>query len=71
MARVRFIGNEPVTVPELGDCEIQPDEVVDVPDDRFEGYVCQDTKWRPVEDPAGQDPGAATAPKKTSVKREG
>lgn len=60
MARVRFIGPEPVTVPELGGREIQPDQVVEVPDDRFEGYVCQTITWEPVE-----EPGAA---KKTAAK---
>jgi hypothetical protein len=62
MARVRFIGNEPVTVPELGGREIQPDQLVEVPDERFDGYVCQTTTWEPVE-----EPGAA---KKTSTKKE-
>lgn len=50
MARVRFIGPEPVTVPELGSREVQPDEVVEVPDERFEGYVCQ-AAWESVEEP--------------------
>jgi hypothetical protein len=61
MARVRFLGAEPVTVPELGDREIQPDEVVEVPDARFDGYVCQEQTWQPVEEPG------ATA-KKTTAK---
>lgn len=61
MARVRFIGREPVTVPELGDREIQPDEVVEVPDARFDGYVCQPGAWESVE-----EPGAAA--KKTTAK---
>ncbi|MFF5421801.1 hypothetical protein [Streptomyces misionensis] len=60
MARVRFIGSEPVTVPELGGREVQSDQVVEVPDERFEGYVCQTTKWQSVE-----EPGAA---KKTAAK---
>ena len=51
MARVRFIGAEPVTVPELGGREIQPDQVVEVPDTRFDGYVCQPGTWEPVEEP--------------------
>lgn len=51
MARVRFIGSEPVTVPELGSRTVQPDQVVEVPDVRFEGYVCQTTTWEPVEEP--------------------
>lgn len=51
MARVRFIGPEPVTVPELGGREIQPDQLVEVPDERYDGYVCQTTTWEPVEEP--------------------
>lgn len=58
MARVRFIGPEPVTVPELGSREVQPDQVVDVPDDRFEGYVCQPV-WEPVEEPGVKASAAA------------
>ncbi|MEU2075420.1 hypothetical protein [Streptomyces sp. NPDC013489] len=60
MARVRFIGPQPVHVPELGGREIHPDEVVEVPDARFEGYVCQTTSWEPVEEPG--------ATKKTTTK---
>jgi len=65
MARVRYIGPEPVTVPELGGREIQLDEVVTVPDDRFEGYVCQPQTWEPVEEPKDE---SAPAPKKTAAK---
>lgn len=60
MARVRFLGPEPVTVPELGSRAINPDEIVTVPDDRFDGYVCQAGTWEPVE-----EPGAAAAKKTT------
>lgn len=63
MARVRFIGPEPVTVPELGpERVVEPDEVVEVPDARFDGYVCQPGTWEAVEEPK-----AATA-KKTAAK---
>ncbi|GGU90960.1 hypothetical protein GCM10010275_29950 [Streptomyces litmocidini] len=57
MARVRFIGPEPVTVPELGGRVVEPDQLVEVPDDRYEGYVCQTTMWEPVEEPTyrGED----------------
>ncbi|WP_405924854.1 hypothetical protein [Streptomyces sp. NBC_00035] len=65
MARVRFIGPEPVTVPELGGREVQPDEVVEVPDARFEGYVCQPGTWESVEEPKDQAPPAL---KKTAAK---
>ncbi|MFE7360661.1 hypothetical protein [[Kitasatospora] papulosa] len=51
MARVRYIGAEPVTVPELGDRRIEPDEMVEVPDARFDGYVCQPGTWESVEEP--------------------
>jgi len=53
MARVRFIGPEPVTVPELGDREVQPDEVVEVPDKRYWGYVQQTANWEEIEAPVG------------------
>jgi hypothetical protein len=51
MARVRFLGPEPVTVPELGNRTVQPDEMIDVPDARFGGYVCQPSTWEPIEEP--------------------
>ncbi|WP_331719537.1 hypothetical protein OG693_39675 (plasmid) [Streptomyces sp. NBC_01259] len=50
MARVRYIGAEPVTVPELGKT-VQPDELVEVPDNRFDGYACQPTTWEVAEEP--------------------
>lgn len=69
MARVRFIGPEPVSVPELGEGRvIQLDEVVEVPDDRFEGYVCQPGAWESVEEPKGESPAPAPALKKAAVK---
>ncbi len=66
MARVRFIGPEPVTVPELGNREVQPDEIVEVPDERFEGYVCQPANWEGVEEPKDEAPRAPL--KKTAAK---
>ncbi|KUH38385.1 MULTISPECIES: hypothetical protein [Streptomyces] len=56
MARVRFIGPEPVTVPELGGRSVQPDEVVEVPDHRYDGYVCQSSTWEPVDEPREPEP---------------
>lgn len=65
MARVRYIGAEPVTVPELGSRTFQPDEVVEVPDSRFDGYVCQTATWEAVEEPKDE---ATPAPlKKTTT----
>ncbi|MFD3741582.1 hypothetical protein [Streptomyces sp. NPDC058629] len=58
MARVRYIGAEPVTVPELGSRQVQPDEVVEVPDQRFDGYVCQTATWEAVEEPKDEAPPA-------------
>jgi hypothetical protein len=63
MARVRFIGPEEVTVPELGDRLVQPDEVIEVPDERFEGYVCQPATWQSVEEPKTKAPAKKTAAK--------
>ncbi len=71
MARVRLIGPEPVTVPELGGRTVEPDEVVEVPDDRHEGYVCQPGTWESVEEPrsAGEAPALLAPPlKKTAAK---
>ncbi|MGW7435711.1 hypothetical protein [Streptomyces sp. NPDC054849] len=51
MAKVRWIGPVPVTVPELGSRTVEPDEVVEVPDARYDGYVCQTSNWEPVEEP--------------------
>jgi hypothetical protein len=62
MARVRFIGPEPVTVPELGGRSIEPDQVVEVPDDRYEGYICQPATWQPVEEPKEPVPESEPRP---------
>ncbi|MGW9437934.1 hypothetical protein [Streptomyces sp. NPDC055607] len=62
MARVRYIGPEPVTVPELGGRAIQPDEIVAVPDERYDGYVCQSSTWEPVEEPAPREEELAQTP---------
>lgn len=61
MARVRYLGHEQVTVPELGRT-VEPDEVVEVPDERFEGYACQPSNWEVVEEPK------TPAAKKTAAK---
>ncbi|MCG0061739.1 hypothetical protein L0F81_00295 [Streptomyces tricolor] len=68
MARVRFIGPEPVTVPELGGRTVEPDEVVEVPDDRFDGYVCQTTNWESVEEPKAGDEAPVAPLKKTAAR---
>lgn len=60
MAKVRYIGPVPVTVPELFRT-VQPDEVVEVPDVRYDGYVCQPVNWEPVEEPKEAAPKKAAA----------
>ena len=68
MARVRYLGPEPVTVPELGpERVVQPDEVVEVPDGRFEAYVCQTVNWEAVEEPK-TEPAPAPVKKTTAAK---
>lgn len=62
MARVRYLGPEQATVPELGRT-VEPDEVVEVPDDRYDGYVCQPANWESVEEPKTDAPAA---PKRTT-----
>lgn len=73
MARVRYIGPDPVTVPELGDRAVQPDQVVEVPDDRFEGYVCQPGTWESVEEPGARTSAGQkkTAAAKSAPQKEG
>jgi hypothetical protein len=68
MARVRFTGPEPVTVPELGSRTVHPDEVVEVPDERFDGYVCQTSNWETVEEPRQQDDESAPLPLRKAAK---
>ncbi|WP_329311708.1 hypothetical protein [Streptomyces sp. NBC_01262] len=71
MAKVRFLGTEPHRVPELGDHFIEPDEVVEVPDDRFEAYVCQTENWEPVEEPKTAAPAKKTTAAKTATTPKG
>jgi hypothetical protein len=70
MARVRYIGAEPVTVPELGKT-VHPDELVEVPDDRFDGYVCQPRTWEAVEEPKTALKKSTPAAKPASTSKEG
>ena len=51
MAEVRFIGSTAHVVPWLGRT-VQPDEVVTVPDEQFDAYVCQPALWQAVAEPA-------------------
>jgi len=69
MARVRYIGAEPVTVPELGSKTVQPDELVEVPDDRHDAYVCQAATWESVEEP--KPAATKTTAAKAATSKEG
>jgi len=68
MARVRYLGPEQVTVPELGRT-VEPDQIIEVPDDRFEAYVCQVTNWEAVEEPRPQHDEAAPLPLRKTAAR--
>lgn len=68
MARVRYLGPDAVTVPELGGRTVHPDEVVEVPDERFDGYVCQTATWQAVEDPRPQDEAPVAPLRKTAAR---
>lgn len=68
MAQVRNISGEPRQVPELGGFGggrvVDVDEVVDVPDDRYAGFVSQEDTWEGVVEPIGQvtDPTISPPP---------
>jgi len=68
MARVRYIGAEPVTVPELGSRTVQPDELVEVPDERFDAYVCQPASWESVDEPKPAETTKKTTAAKAATK---
>lgn len=70
MARVRYVGAGPVSVPELGRT-VQPDELVEVPDDRFEGYVCQPRTWESAEEPKAAVKRTTPAAKAATTSKEG
>lgn len=49
VAKVRLIADEPRIVPWLGpERTVQPDEVVEVPDEQLDSYVCQPAVWELV-----------------------
>lgn len=60
MAQVRFVGDEPYLVPLLGR-EVQPDELVELPDVVVQEYAWPESLWKVVH--AGRkvfDPSAKT-----------
>lgn len=71
MAKIRLIADQPRTVPWLGGREVQPDEVVTVPDDGdfgYEHYVCQPETWQLIEEPKT---AKAPAPKQRAASKDG
>lgn len=71
--KIRNVSGEPLQVPELGWRTVQPDELVEVPDDRVAAFVYQDawdteTPTRPTnkEKPAG-DPPATDGAGETAI----
>lgn len=63
MAEVRFVGPEPHEVPELGIGRwVEPDELVTVPDGRYEAYLLQPHLWEGVTEPVTPDPPAEPEP---------
>lgn len=63
MAKVRFCGPEPHVVPELGDRLVEPDQVVTVPDERYDAYLLTPDLWESVEEPKTATPAKKTAAK--------
>ncbi len=43
--KIRNVSGEPLAVPELRWRTVAADEVVDVPDGRADGYLCQSGTW--------------------------
>ena len=43
--KIRNVSGEPLAVPELRWRTIAPGEVVEVPDERGDGYLCQPGTW--------------------------
>jgi hypothetical protein len=61
MARVQWDGADAAYVPELG-LTVEPGDVVEVPDDRYEGYVPDEAHrseghpWSEIESPTDHKP---------------
>jgi hypothetical protein len=68
VAKVRFIGAEPHLVPELGDRLVEPDQIVTVPDARFDAYLLTPSLWEPVEEPKEPKAPAKKAGARTAAK---
>jgi hypothetical protein len=51
VAKFRCVASEPLIVPWLDGRTIEPDQVVEVPDEHYDAYECQPTVWQPVQEP--------------------
>jgi hypothetical protein len=45
MAAVQNVGGQDLIVPELGDQVVKVGQIVEVPSDRLDGYLCQPRTW--------------------------
>ena len=43
--KIRNVSGEALAVPELRWRQVAADEVIDVPDERADGYLCQPQTW--------------------------
>lgn len=50
MARIKNISGDDRSVPALGGRRVWAGQIVDVPDEDLDGYVCQVEIWAPVDD---------------------
>lgn len=62
MAKVKNISGEDRIVPELGGLLVFAGQVIEVPDERAEGYVCQQATWAPGDETAEDALAAHLAP---------
>lgn len=58
MAKVKFVGLDPVTVPELGGRRLEPGQIIDIPDADVDRFT-QSANWEPADPKAKK---AATNP---------
>lgn len=69
MASVQWNGPDETTVVELG-CVVNNGDVIEVPDDRWEGYIppeenrSADHPWSPIDAPLDHKPARKSAAKK-------
>jgi hypothetical protein len=71
VARIRMIAPEERLVPWI-DRIVQPDEIVTVPDEHYDSYICQPAVWDPVEEPKPKpEPERSPAKTRASSAKDG